>query len=316
MVGGNSSGVVLALMDVMAEHKIVWLGTGGALTNVVERIEKDYARYKYYFRVGTTDSAQQAKAIGQFALDVLGPNYGMRRFAVLGTDLQWARSALATASQMLEENGFEKTWEGFFPSNTTRFDSWFRQAEESGAEFILNYTLGGEGLSYIRQYHDLHVPLPIIGNHALSTRGEWWQETEGKTVWDMHFRFSGGDVALTPKTRPFLKAFLERYGVSPGFLSWPGYDALYILREAVQQAKSSESNSVIAQLEKLEYEGNVGYRFDARHDLTYGEADGKRYVVPVYFQWKPDGALRAVWPPEVAEAEYELPDWIQEKREP
>ena len=35
LVGGFSSGVTLQLMELMAEHKLIWLGTGGAHPDVI-----------------------------------------------------------------------------------------------------------------------------------------------------------------------------------------------------------------------------------------------------------------------------------------
>ena len=311
LLGGMSSGVVLQLMEVMAERKIIWLGTGGAHPDVITKIKDNYEKYKYYFRVGTTDAREQAKAIAQFADEVLKTRYGFTRFAVIGTDLIWARMGMQQSRDILLEKGFTSTYEKYFHPQTLDFKNHFSNAQKSGAQFAISYTLGDEGTTFIKQYHDSKMPLPVIGNHSVGTRDEWWAETEGKCVWDLHFRFSGGKVALTEKTLVFAEKFRQTFNASPGFLSWPGYDALFILREAVDENKTLETQGLIKALEKIEYVGNVRYKFDPYHDLTYGTQNGKRYVIPVFFQWKPGGRIVCVWPEDLAEEKYELPDWIK-----
>ncbi len=311
LLGGMSSGVVLKLMDIMANHKILWLGTGGAHPNVIKKIQNNYQNYKYYFRVGTTDANQQAKAIGQFAIDVLTPKYGYKKFAIIGTKLKWAKFALGESKKMLLKRGYKLVYEHYFNPKTTQFEHLFKNAVKNNAQFIMSYTLGAEGTLFIQQYHDLKVAIPNIGNHAIGVRDEWWQETGGKCIYNSHFRFSGGKAAYTEKTLDFYHKFKKEFKNSPGFLSWPGYDALYILKEVTQKNKSFQINQIISQLEKIEYVGNVRYKFTKNHDLTYGIKNGKRYIVPVYFQWKKDGQLRPIWPPGIAGSNFQIPHWIE-----
>ncbi|PKL12379.1 MAG: hypothetical protein CVV50_04515, partial [Spirochaetae bacterium HGW-Spirochaetae-6] len=61
LVGGFTSAIVLGLMENIAEKPLVWLGTGAAHPDVIARIEADYQKYKFYFRLGSTDARLQAK---------------------------------------------------------------------------------------------------------------------------------------------------------------------------------------------------------------------------------------------------------------
>ena len=52
LVGGFSSGSVFVAMSVMKEKKVLWFGTGGAHTSIINAVEKDPGM-RYYVRVGT-----------------------------------------------------------------------------------------------------------------------------------------------------------------------------------------------------------------------------------------------------------------------
>jgi branched-chain amino acid transport system substrate-binding protein len=314
LIGGMSSGVVLELMEVMADHKILWLGTGGADTAVIDKIRNDYQRYRFYFRVETADSSKQAEFFTQFVKEVYGRRFGFKNYAVLAINLKYSRTSMARVKTLLKKQGFRLKYEEYFPPNTLDFSSYFRNAEKSGADFILSYTLGAEGIRFLEQYYDMKVSIPEFGSHILSEKKNWMEETGGKGVWDTNFQMSGGDFSFTPKTKIFYSGFKKKYGKAPNFLSYPAYDALYILQKAAQQVKALDTDTLIRTIETMEYEGNVRYRFTRNHDLTYGKKDGKRYLFPIYFQWKKNGKRVVVWPQDVAEAPYELPDWIQKKQ--
>ncbi len=313
IVGGMSSGIVVKLMNVMAKYKILWLGTGGAKTQIIDMIKNNYNKYKYYFRVGITDSAKQAEFLSKFILDVFKTKFKFKKYAIIAVNLKWAKASLSMVKKILAKNDLELTYENYFNASALNFKPIFNNAVKSKAQFLISYTLSSEGIEYYKQYHDLKVPLPAFSNHARASRREWWEDTNKKGIWNCFFKAMGAYYAYTPKSLNFYHKFKKTFKKTPGFLSWPGYDTLYILKKAAETSNSLKTETLIKTLEKIEYVGNVRYKFTKNHDLTYGEINGKRYVSPIYFQWKPDGKYYAIWPQNVAEAKYEIPQWIKMK---
>lgn len=313
LVGGNASGIVLQQMEIMAQNKLLWLGTGGAHPKIIDKVRDNYEKYKYYFRVGITDSIQQALSISKFVTEVLTPKHPGKKFAIIGIDMEWARSSLETAKKDLISKGYSLTYEKYFPTNTTDFQTYFDNAVKSRADFIINTTLGAEANKYLRQYFDLKVPIPLAGTHTYSIRESFWNETQGKCVYNVFIKFSGANLPITPKTQVFYKKYLAKFNTTPGFMGWPGYDTLQILKEAAAKINSLEADKLIPFLENNEFEGNVNYKFTKDHDLTYGVINGKRYLIPIYYQWKKDGNPYVIWPKDLATAEFELPEWIEKR---
>ncbi|PKL12061.1 MAG: hypothetical protein CVV50_04920, partial [Spirochaetae bacterium HGW-Spirochaetae-6] len=166
IVGGFNSAAVLALMDVMAEHGVIWLGTGGAHPAVIEKIKNNYEKYQYYFRVGTPDAREQGKAFAQFAREVLGPRYGYKRFAILAPNSKWARFLMNEAKESLLRDGFQLKYEEYFSPTTLNFKSALSSLKKSGAEFYFATSLGKQGELFIQQVREEKVKLAHVWSHT------------------------------------------------------------------------------------------------------------------------------------------------------
>src|SRR5713226_2822668 len=69
VIGGFRSEAVLAMQEVAMDYKKIFLGAGAADAKLGANVEKNYDRYKYWFRVAPLNS----------------PGLGKTLFAVLGT---------------------------------------------------------------------------------------------------------------------------------------------------------------------------------------------------------------------------------------
>lgn len=307
VVGGVGSGVVNGMMDYMAQNKKIWLGTGAATPVIIERIQKDYEKYKYYFRVGTLDSTNQGDAIAEFIVEVMNKKHGMTKAAILSTNLKYSKDISEAVAKKIEAAGMEVVYREYFNSDTTDFSPNFTNAQKAGAQFIINTILGPEGITYVKQWNDNKVPLPIVGAIAFATKDEFYKETGGKAAFETTANPNSGPAPLTPKTLEFAKKFKEKFGHSANFIGYPAYDALYVLQDAATRAKTFETEALIKALETTDYKGASPIKFTKDHDLVYGGANARF----VFFQFNEAGERVAVFPQEFATSEYKFPSWIK-----
>lgn len=307
IVGGVASGVVNGMFDFMAQNKKVWLGTGAATPVIIERIAKDYDKYKYYFRVGTLDSTNQGASIAEFIVEVLNKKHGMTKAAILSSNLKYSQDISESIAKKIEEAGLKVVYREYFNTDTTDFSPNFTNAQKAGAEFIINTILGPEGITYVKQWNDNKVPLPIVGAIAFATKDEFFKETGGKAAYETTANPNSGPAPLTPKTIAFAKKFKEKYTHSANFVAYPAYDALYVLKDAAERAKTFETEALIKSLEATDYKGAAPVKFTQHHDLVYGGSHARF----VFFQFTEDGQRVAVFPQEFASGEYKLPAWIK-----
>ena len=64
---------------------------------------------------------------------------------------------------------------------------------------------------------------------------------------------------------------------------------------------------MIKALEATDYKGASPIKFTKDHDLVYGGTNARF----VFFQFNEKGERNAVYPKELASAEYQLPAWIK-----
>jgi branched-chain amino acid transport system substrate-binding protein len=307
VVGGVASGVVNGMFDFMAQNKKIWLGTGAATPVIIERIQKDYEKYKYYFRVGTLDSTNQGDAIAEFIVEVLQKKHGMTKAAILSTNLKYSQDISEAVAKKIEAAGIQVVYREYFNSDTTDFSPNFTNAQKAGAQFIINTILGPEGITYVKQWNDNKVPLPLVGAIAFATKDEFYKETGGKAAFETTANPNSGPAPLTPKTVEFAKKFKDKYGHSANFIAYPAYDALYVLKDAAARAKTLETEALIKALEATDYKGAAPVKFTKDHDLVYGGANARF----VFFQFNEQGERVAVFPKEFANGEWQLPSWLK-----
>ena len=138
--------------------------------------------------------------------------------------------------------------------------------------------------------------------------------TGGLGNYEMTLNVYARDVNLTEKTAAFMDAFIEEMDEAPTYNAGT-YDAMYILKEAIERAGSVEQDDIVTELEKTDYVGTGGhFVFDAKHDVKWGPG----YVTALGVQWQ-NGQLKGVWPPADGSwygvkyegiVSYQMPPWV------
>ena len=62
-----------------------------------------------------------------------------------------------------------------------------------------------------------------------------------------------------PKIQNFLKSYKNTYNEDPSAFSALGYDAVYIIKKAVENAGSTDKKDIVNALKNIEYDGITGY---------------------------------------------------------
>ena len=314
LIGGVGTGPVLASMDEMAMRKIIWLGTGAASPDIINFIRKDYNKYKYYFRVGTLDSIAQGRSIGEFIANSLVPKYGIKKAAIISVDLVYAKQIAETAAEIAKKAGVEIVYTDYFPAGTNDFSATFKKATDAGAQIIIDAIVTQDGIQFAKQWYDLKVNAALVGAIAAALKPEFYEQTSGKCLYETSAYPNGGPAPLTANTMKFFEEHKKIYSMAPGFISFPAYNALYVLKEALEMAKDpNNKDEVIKSLEKVYFpmggkKGVAPVVFDEFHDLRYGGEDGATGII---FQWQKNCAWKAVYPEKYKTGDWEKPEWIK-----
>jgi branched-chain amino acid transport system substrate-binding protein len=300
LVGTHRTESTLAMQDVAMKNRKILIVTGAASPIVCERVGTDYDKYKYTFRTWI-NSAFMGKAMFM-GLDDLAKRVRKElgiekpKLAVFSEKLVWADPVVKAAEAMAPKMGLELVGVWRPSAAATDVTPELKAIQTSGAHIIYTATSGTMGVVMCKQWGELQVPAAMIGGHSHACVKGFWKATGG--YGNYASTFTGiGPAKITPKTLPFWNKFVKRFDEFPGYES-STYDAVYLLKEAIEKSGTLDSDAIVTQLEKMEYVGAYypkitffpkGEKF--AHDLRFGPG----LATGVINQWI-DGDVKVIWP--------------------
>ena len=301
VTGGFRGEAVLAMMELMADRKVVFMSSGSGSVETAERVGANYDRYKYYFRNIGVNVAYMSKvqfAVVGLAADKVREKLGIKKpkVALLMEKAMWTDRMIKTAEALLPQMDMEIVglWQ---PSpNATDVTAELTAIKSSGAHMTFLGVTGPVGPVISRQWGELQIPTALVGTNVFAQWGEYWKSTGGLCAYEVTYGNFASDVVMTDKTLPFVEKYSKKFGEMPIWLAG-AYDSIYIWKEAVERAGTLNSDAVVAELEKTNYAATYGrVVFHPKgHQWAHDVIWGPGYVTDVGFQWI-DGKQMCVWP--------------------
>lgn len=298
LVGGFRSEAVLAMQEIAMDNKKLFLGAGAADAKLGENVEKNYDRFKYWFRVTPTKSPDLFRSL-MAVLNTIGDQMRQSlkkeqlKVAIVAEKAVWTEAIVKGVQATLPKMKMEVvgTWQ---PSAVaTDVTAELSAIDRAGADIVFTILSGPVGISIGRQMGERNMKAVAFGINVEGQKDEFWAATAGKGNY-ISTLDTYAEVEMTPKTIPFVRAFRERYKKSPTYNA-ATYDAIMILKAAIEQAGTTDADKLVPVIEKMEHVGTgATASWDKRHDLVW--AVGKTAGIGV--QWQ-DGKKVPFWPPQV-----------------
>jgi branched-chain amino acid transport system substrate-binding protein len=237
LFGGTSSGTGLAMAKVAQEKKRVFIVNGAgssALTN--EQCSPYTVHYAY-------DTVALAKGTGSAVIA-----RGDKSWFFLTADYAFGQALEADASKVVKEKGGTVVGSVKHPLNTSDFSSFLLQAQNSKAQVLALANAGGDTINAIKAAKEFGISktMKMVGLLVFVTdvHSLGLKNTEGlllTTSWDWN---------LDDKTRAFGKKFFDKTKRMPTDIQAADYSATMTYLKAVQAAKSTDADTVMAQIKK------------------------------------------------------------------
>jgi branched-chain amino acid transport system substrate-binding protein len=243
-VGVINTGVMLASQRFYQEAKIPVVTPGPSGTDVT----KPYLPNSYIFRVSLADRIQ-AQMIVKEAVDT-------RKFtkvAILADSTNYGQLGRADLEAVLKEQGIEPVAAEKFNLKDVDMTPQLLRARMRGAEAILTYGIGPELAQIANGMAKLGWKVPMIGSWTLSMPN--FAENAGANAEGVRMPQTFILDGATDKRKAFIEKFEKTYNVSriPGPV-WAaqGYDCIYIMAAAIEQAGSTDGTKIKEALENLQ----------------------------------------------------------------
>jgi branched-chain amino acid transport system substrate-binding protein len=289
LIGGFRSEAVIAMQE---------MGAGAADPKLGENVEKDYNRYKYWFRFTPTKGPDLFKTLVVVTDSVAdqirkAAKREQLKVAIVAEKLAWNDGIVKALQAVLPKKNMEivGTWQ---PSAlATDVTAELAAIDRADPDIVFTLVSGPVGVTLARQMGERNMRAIAFGINVEGQKDDFWAAAAGKANYTATLD-TYADVDITPKTAAFMKAFRERYKKAPTYNA-ATYDAIMMLKSAIEQERTTDADKLVAAIEKMEHVGTGGVQsFDKKHDLVW--AVGKTAGIAV--QWQ-DGKKVAFWPPNV-----------------
>jgi branched-chain amino acid transport system substrate-binding protein len=310
VIASYISEVVLALEPWTGRLKTVMVTPGAASDVITQNIAKDYDNLKYTFH-GYLTSTSLSDSVCAAAKDLLVGQLHMKTAVVMSEDAAWTTPLDAEYVNCLPKIGLNVIDHIRVSPDTTDFTPIFNKIEGEKPDVMIT-GISHVGVQPTVQWKQQEVPIPMFGISSQATNSSFWNDTNGAVEGVLYQAVSGPDVAVTPKTLPFVKAFKAKYGNFPSYCGYTAYDEVYYLADAFKRAGSTDSDKLVTALEATDYVGTIGrVQFKGKdspnpHALKVGDGT----ITGLMLQWQ-DGKQTNLWPAEVANGKLKFPKFIR-----
>ena len=167
-------------------------------------------------------------------------------------------------------NGFKRTFEGtpanelFTKLGQTDYANEIAQIRASGADSVYFFLPGGMGISFLKQYADSGVDIPLLGpsfsfdQTILPAVGDAALGVPNTSQWSPDLD-NAANVA-------FVESFQTKYGRIPSMYASQGFDTANLLISALEQAPVSDADAFREALRAADFPSTRGkFRFNTNH---------------------------------------------------
>lgn len=311
VVGAFRSEVLLAAMDLVARYKIPYIVTIAVTPEFERKLQSDYAKYKYHFRMGL-NAPFLVGGLTQ-VMGFLGSKYGMNRVHFIHQDVLWARGTTGGLAAWARRSEWAIGGMDAYPTGATDFAASLVRARANHTQVIVPiFDMPQSGI-LVKQARGMEVSALFAGFISPAAPETAWQAFEGGLEGLVNFIFEPGPMPMRalPKSMQYNRNYGKKFGEEArqklsGHGPGPSYDAVYVLAAAMERGGSLEADRVVDELKKTNVEGVIGrIRFNENHQVIFG-TNPRETAVSLAFQWV-KGRRVVVFPEAAAEAVIQLP---------
>lgn len=300
--GELSSAVCLSIQPVAMRAHVIFAVTGCGTDQLSESVAKDPVTNRFLFDVNQTASQQGVGWI-QIVQQVM-EKYGFTKVALIAEDNVFNVPIVAAAKKTF---GSKIVVEARPAINAVNYAAELAQVRSSGAQVIFAMFSFNQGIPFVRQWSEQRIPAVIVGSIVQAASPDFWDQSAGAAQGVIVWRL-GVPAPITPKTLPFVDAYTKFFGHPPGpWTAFTTYDAVEIWSAAARQAKTVDSNRVVAVMAATTFQGTLGtWKFSENHHPSVGDEG-----IPMTFvQWQ-NGRQVTIAPPRFATGQIVLPQWVK-----
>jgi len=246
-LGFINTGVALASQRFYQEAEIPVLNNVATGSLITQQFLPPKEKANYVFRFAANDTIQSAMIV-----DEAITRRGFKAPAILADSTNYGQLGREDLERALAKKGIKPVAEEKFNIGDTDMTAQLLRAKEANADVVLTYGIGPELAQIANGMAKLGWKRPLIGSWTLSMAT--FIDNAGPNGDGASMPETFIQIPNTPKRKAFIEAYQAAYKVDrmPSPVSAAqGYDSVYVLAAAINQAKSTDGAKIRAALENL-----------------------------------------------------------------
>lgn len=245
-VGYINTGVALASQRFYQEAEIPVMNNVATGSLVTQQFKAPDHKANFIFRNAANDTIQSsmiAEAVKKA---------GYTKPAIIADSTNYGQLGRADLEKALAALGIKPVAVEKFNIGDTDMTAQALRAKDAGADVVLTYAIGPELAQTVNAVVKLGWKVPVMGSWTLSMAS--FIDAAGKNGEGVMMPQTFIQAPTTPKRKSFIEAYQQTYKVDriPSPVSAAqGYDSMYLLAAAINQAKSTDGRKIKDALENL-----------------------------------------------------------------
>ena len=217
---------------------------------------------RLFMQIGARSDALRGKNCNKFTFHVDIPSTVMvnavgkalvrdnmmkdKKFYTLTADYIFGHDLARAAKSFFDANGGKLIGDELVATDVTDFSPYLLKIRQAKPDVVCSNLAGNQVTTLVKQYAEFGLPYPIVGFN-LNT-ADAWAAGDGNlsgtwpTVW-----YHTSDV---PTSKVFVANFIKKNGKPPENHAWIEYISLKIMAHAMTETRSTDTDKLIAYLEK------------------------------------------------------------------
>ncbi|WP_262270378.1 MULTISPECIES: ABC transporter substrate-binding protein [Microvirga] len=249
LFGSFLSNVGVAMADYANQKKIVYIAAE-PLTDAITMAQGN----RYTFRIRPNNTMQVGMLVDQAKAS------GAKRWAIVAPNYEYGQSAAQAFKRLIQERvpGAQIVVEQYPALGKIEAGATVSAIEQAKPDGIFNVLFGPDLTQFVREGNTRGLFEGATVLSLLTGEPEWLlplkdEVPEGWTVTGYPW-----DQITEPKHKAFVDAYRAKYNDTPRLGSLLGYMVVYMIRDAVERAGSTDTEAIIKALEDAKFDTVIG----------------------------------------------------------
>lgn len=313
-VGGYQTQAILQWFKPMAAAETVHVTTGAYGTKLADVVRREYGKYKYHFRAGPLNDADQGRAAIRFLRDLAARRdvepvgvmvHNSQRFDAMARRLEGGLGDEVEVSKVKRTSSGTQYWEPTFDEFESAGTRLLFAVLQHTQDVVVQWDDGDWQFDLGGLIRPLQSPRAAEVRDRNRTPSPATQPDDVETVFTAIPYAHGG----TRRWESFAEDYRGRYGTDPPYTAATTHDAVLAVTEVAAGLESWDGDRFVEAMERYETTDSVvlpelafrGRDAEHVHDPVWTPGGGT--AVPAVVQWQ-DGEQVTVHPESVADGTY------------